>query len=230
MTSPAEFQRRFQRTDADNTTAFQKSMDAHRAQAEQIRQRAEQQLDRIGQRKDLTPDAKRTAAARVYKPAAEQIQALLDQHIAKVNAHKQDLARKAFGSGKAADPQTAMAQRHARQQAATIDDPGAAEQMIREAQFDGDEQLARAVAGVAFERGWHSAVDVWNADGRNDAYMRHAIELMEMPDTNSAVWRIETAASYAQPTPGLLDGLKPHEISRAAESEVSVYGDGPEAA
>lgn len=122
MTSAAEYQRRFLQTDGENTSDFQKSMDAHRARANQISANASAAIERIGARKDLTPEAKRTAAARIYKPAAEQVQAMLDQHIAKVNAHKQELARKAFGSDKAADPMTAMARRQARQQAAAVQD------------------------------------------------------------------------------------------------------------
>lgn len=227
MTSPAEFQRRFNRTDAQNTSDFQKAMDAHRAKAEQIRQRADDQIARITARTDLTVDAKRSAAAKVYKPAAEQIQQMLDQHVAKVKAHKEDLARKAFGSDRAADPATAMARRQARQQAATVEDARQAAEMIRNAQFDGDKELARAVAATAFERGWHDAVDVWNADGSNNAYMQHVIELVQMPDTNDAVWRMNVAQAYAKPMPGILDGLKPHEISRAAET---TYNDGGEAA
>ncbi|MET7731611.1 hypothetical protein ABZT02_09600 [Streptomyces sp. NPDC005402] len=224
MTSPAEFQRRFLRTDEQNTSDFQKAMDAHTAKAAQIRDRANETIERIGARRDLTPEAKRSAAAKVYKPAAEQIQQMLDQHIDKVKAHKQQLAKKAFGSDTAADP---AASREARRMASQIQDADEAATMIRNAQFDGDKQLARTIAGVAFENGWHNAVDVWNADGSNDAYMRHVIDLVQMPDTNDAVWRLNVAQQYAKPMPGILDGLKPHEISRAAETD---YSDGGEAA
>lgn len=227
MTSPAEFQRRFRRTDAEETSDFQRAMNAHIAKADQVRQNANAAIQRISARKDLTPEAKRSAAAKVYKPAAEQIQQALNQHIEMVKAHKQKLADKAFGSDRSTDPATAMARRQARQMAATIDDMRDAEKMIRDAQFDGDEHLARAAAAVAFERGWDNAVDVWNSDGRNDNAMRHLIELRQMPDTNDAVWRINVAQSYSQPMPGILDGLKDHEISRAAETE---YSDGGEAA
>lgn len=223
MTSPAEFQRRFNQTEASQTSEFQKAMDAHRAKADQIRESAQQQLDRIGARQDLTPEAARAAAARVYKPAVAQIQQMLDQHIEKVTQHKQHLAQKAFGSDRAADPQTAMARRQARQIAATAEDARSAEQMVRDAQFDGDEHLARAAAAVAYERGWTNVVDVWNADGRNDKAIRQLQELQQLPDTQDPVWRINTAAAYAPPMPGILDGLKPHEISRAAE-------EGPEVA
>ena len=224
MTSPAEFQRRFNRTDAQNTSDFQKAMDAHRAKAEQIRQQADDQIARITARTDLTADAKRAAAAKVYKPAAEQIQHMLDQHIDQVKAHKQQLAKKAFGSDTAADPASS---REARRMASQIQDADEAATMIRNAQFDGDKQLARTIAGVAFERGWHSAVDAWNADGSNNAYMRHVIDLVQMPDTNDVVWRLNVAQQYAKPMPGILDGLKDHEISRAAETD---YNDGGEAA
>jgi hypothetical protein len=95
--------------------------------------------------------------------------------------------------------------------------------MLRNARFDGDDNLARAVAAVAFERGWDQVVDVWNADGRHDPAMRNLIELRQMPDTEDVVWRMNVAQSYAKPMPGILDGLKPHEISRAAETD---YGTG----
>lgn len=227
MTSPAEFQRRFLQSDEQQTTEFQKAMEAHRAQANQVRENANAAIERIASRKDMTPEARRAAAARVYKPAREQIQQLLDQHVAKVNAHKQQLARKAFGSESAADPATAMMRRQARQQASALQDRRAAEDMLREAQFDGDNHLARAVARTAFENGWHDVVDQWNADGSNNAYMRHVVELMDLPDTNDVVWRINTAASYASPDAGPdLMGLRDHEISRAAESGPV----GPEAA
>ncbi|MFF7577534.1 hypothetical protein ACFZBE_21530 [Streptomyces sp. NPDC008061] len=217
------YQRMFNRSAEDHTSDFQKALDAHQAKADQIRENAQAALDRIGSRKDLTPEAQRAAAARIYKPATEQIQQMLDQHIAKVTQHKQQLAQKAFGSDRSTDPQTAMARRQARQIAATAEDAYQAEQMVRDAQFDGDDHLARAAAAVAYERGWHDVVDVWNADGRNDTAMRYLIELEQLPDTNDTAWRISTAASYSQPLSGVLDGLKPHEISRAAE-------EGPEVA
>lgn len=227
MTSPAEFQRRFLMTEAEQSSEFQKGIDAHRAKADQLRERTEQQLGRIAQRRDLTPEAKRTAAARVYKPAVESIQQALEQHIEMVKRHKQQLADKAFGSDRAADPATAMARRQARQMAAAVEDMRDAEQMLRDAKFDGDDNLARAVAAVSFERGWDEVVDVWNEDGRHDNAMRGLREIRTMPDTDDAVWRMNVAQSYAKPMPGILDGLKPHEISRAAEAD---YGDGGEAA
>ncbi|WP_275559613.1 hypothetical protein [Streptomyces sp. 5-6(2022)] len=219
MTTPAEFRRRFLQTEEQQTSEFQKGLDAHIAKANQVRENANAQIQRIAARKDLTPEAKRAAAARVYKPAREQIQQLLDEHIAKVEAHKQQLARKAFGSDGSADPATAMMRRQARQQAMGIQDRRAAEEMLREAQFDGDTHLARAVARTAFENGWHSVVDQWNADGSNNAYMKHVVELMQQPDTSDVTWRFRTAASYASPEAGPdLLGLRDHEISRAAES------------
>ncbi|MGW3275903.1 hypothetical protein ACWDFH_31235, partial [Streptomyces kronopolitis] len=194
---------------------------------EKVRENANAAIERIAGRKDMTPEARRAAAARVYKPAREQIQQLLDQHIDKVNAHKQQLARKAFGSEAALDPQTAMAARQARTQVQGIEDMRHAQDMLRDAQFSGDKQLARAVAGVAFERGWHGVVDEWNADGSNNSYMRHVVELMGLPDTGDVAWRISTAASYTSPDAGPdLMGLRDHEISRAAESGPV----GPEAA
>lgn len=220
MTSPAEFQRRFNLTDEQNTSDFQKAMDAHRAKAQTVRERANETIQRISERRDLTPEAKQTAAAKVYKPAAEELNQMLDQHIAKVQAHKQQLARKAFGADTVADPR---ASREARQMASQVQDAREATEMIRNAQFDGDKQLARAMAGIAFERGWHDAVDVWNADGSNNAYMRHVVELVQMPDTSSAAWRLQVAQDYTGPMPGCLDGLKPHEITRAAEAD---YGTG----
>lgn len=219
MTTPHEFRRLFLQTDEQNTADFQTAMDAHRAKAAAIRDRANDAMQKIGARRDLTPEAQRAAAAKVYKPAAEQLNQMLDQHIAKVTAHKQQLARKAFGSETAADPATAMARRQARQQAAAVTDVGEAEQLVRDAHFTGDRELGRAVAAVAFERGWRDVVDVWNEDGSNNAYMKHVIELVQMPDTNSGAWRLQVAQDYAGPMPGVLDGMKPHEISRAAETD-----------
>lgn len=219
MTTPAEFRRRFLQTDTEQTADFQKAIDAHRAKADQVREQTNAQLQRIAGRKDLTPEAKRGAAARTYKPACEQIQQMLNDHIAMVEGRKQALAQKAFGSDNTTDPTTAMMRRQARQQAAGIQDRQAAEEMLREAQFEGDTHLARAVARASFDNGWHSVVDQWNADGSNNAYMRHVVELMQMPDTNDPVWRINTAASYVKPDAGPdLLGLRDHEISRAAES------------
>ncbi|MFF3377179.1 hypothetical protein ACFYXF_30020 [Streptomyces sp. NPDC002680] len=230
MTTPAEYRRLFLQTDDQQTGDFQKAMEAHQAKAAAVRDNANAAIARISARKDLTLEAKRTAAARVYKPATEQIRAMLDQHIAKVSAHKQQLARKAFGYDNAADPATAMARRQARQQAAAVTDPEEAERLIRDANFSGDRELARAVAAASFERGWHSVVDVWNEDGSNDAFMRHVVDLVQMPDTNDPAWRMQTAVNYSGPMPGILDGLKDHEISRAAAADLDVYGDGPEAA
>lgn len=220
MTSPAEFRRKFLQTDAEQTTDFQKGLDAHRAKAEQLRAETTAQLQRIASRNELTPEARRTAAARVYKPSREQMNQMLDEHIGMINRHKQELARKAFGSDNAADPATAMMRRQARQQAAALEDRRSAQDMLREAKFDGDTHLARAVARTAFENGWHDVVDEWNADGSNNAYMKPLIELQQMPDTDDIGWRMHTAASFVPPEcgPDLL-GLRDGQISQAAEGE-----------
>ncbi|MFD4551679.1 hypothetical protein [Streptomyces sp. NPDC058466] len=220
MTSPAEFRRKFLQTEAQQTTEFQKSLDAHRAQAEQLRANATEQLQRIAGRKELTPEARRTAAARVYKPSREQLNQMLDEHIGMIKQHKQALARKAFGSDNAADPATAMMRRQARQQARAIEHPRDARDLLQEARFDGDIHLARAIAGVAFENGWHDIVDEWNADGSNNAYMKHVMELQQLPDTDDMQWRFNTAASFVPPECGPdLVGLRDGEISNAAAGE-----------
>ncbi|KIF69258.1 hypothetical protein HY68_12740 [Streptomyces sp. AcH 505] len=217
-----DYQRMFNQSAVDYTADFQKQMDAHRAKAAAVRENAETLLGRISERKDLTPEAARAAAARIYKPACEQMRQMLDQHIEKVTQHKQKLAQKAFGSDPTNDPAKAMMRRQARQQAATLTDPDAAKRMLAEAKFDGDVHLARATAAVAYENGWHDVVDAWNSDGSNNASMRSLIEMRQLPDTKDPAWRINTAASYAPPMPGVLEGMKPHEISRAAEADIEV--------
>ncbi|MFI6468736.1 hypothetical protein ACIBL5_00485 [Streptomyces sp. NPDC050516] len=219
MTTPAEYLKQFLTTGEQHTADFQKRMDAHRAKADQIREHATAAIARITERKDLTPEAKRTAAARIYKPAADRVQQLLDEHIDMVKQHKQTLAKKAFGADNATDPAST---RQARALAAGLQDADSAERLLREAQFDGDHTLARVIAATAFERGWHDVVDVWNADGKHNNEMRHAVELLQMPDTSDPAWRMNTAMAYTTPRPGVLEGLKPHEISRAADADLEV--------
>lgn len=221
MTTPHELRRLFNMNPVEQTTDFQKAIDAHIAGAAQVRVNTEAALARVAEQKGLTPEARRAAAARVYQPACESIQAALDKHIAMVNDHRQQLVRKAFGSGSSADPTTAMARRQARQQAAAVTDQRQAADLIRDAEFSGDSELARAVAAVAFERGWDECIDAWNEDGRHDAAVRGLREFRNLPDTNDAMWRISTASSYTMPDAGPdLTGLRPHQISSAARDDL----------
>jgi len=214
MTSPAQFRREFLKTDAQTTAEFQAGIDAHRAAAAQLRDNAQAQLAQIAGRTELTAEARTERALKVYAPSRDQLNNMLQQEIEAVKARKQWHMQQAFGSNTAADSTTAAARREARRIAAKIEDPGHARETIRDAQFDGDKELARAVARTAFERGWHDVLDDWNRDGSNNRYMQHVVDYMQMPDTEDVAWRFSVAASYVSPQAGPdLLGVHPAKLN-----------------
>lgn len=213
MTTPAQFRRNFLKSDAQSTAEFQAGIEAHRAAAEQVRATAQAHLDQIAARTELTAEARAERARNIFGPSREQITTMLNQEIEAVKARKQWHMQQAFGSTTAADSATAAARREARRIAGTIEDPKHARETIRDAQFDGDKELARAVARTAFERGWHDVVDDWNRTGENNAHMQHVVAFQQMPDTDSPAWRFSVAAHYVSPQAGPdLLGVHPERL------------------
>lgn len=231
LTSHAtDHQAEFTRSDSDLTAAFQRGMDEATQQALAARDKAVQQTERLGARKDLSDTARKAEAARIYKRTRAAMQEAAEARVKAVEDHKRKLVHKAFGSEKARTPEDARAWREATRAANEAPNAAVATDMVAEAMFAGDHTTAQAIAAVAFERSsldpsWSGVVDAWNADGRNDRAVSYLREMRELPNTGDVAWRMQNAAPFHYDKPDVLEGLRDWEIDHLARE-----GEGPEAA
>jgi hypothetical protein len=209
----------FLRSDADLSAEAQRILDGTRAQAAQHRERTAQTVQRAMDRKGLTDRARQAVAARAYRQDQARQQQLLNEHIAGIEVHKQQLVDRAFGA-RGGDPQTVMARRQAQQMAASLTESWQAMDMLRTAQQDGDTQLAKVIAGRAYSNGWTDVVDQWNHDGSNNAAVRNLVELQQLPDTTDTAWRLSTAGEFYAERPAILNGLRDQEIDSLARDDL----------
>ncbi|MFH9137464.1 hypothetical protein [Streptomyces sp. NPDC017524] len=209
----------FNRTGAELSADAQKVIDGTRAQAAAFNQAAETKVQRAMDNKQMSTRAQQAIAARTYRQTQAQAQALLNNHIAGIEQHKQKLIDRTFGA-RGGDAQTIANRRAAQQATAGLDDSRTAMDMLMTAQQDGDTQLAQVLAGHAYSRGWTDVVDRWNHDGSNNTAMRNLLELQQLPDTNDIAWRMSVSGDFHVNQPTALNGLREQDIDRLANDEL----------
>lgn len=203
-------------------SAAQAMLDKHADKIAMVHARRDSAIDRINRHRGLSQQARDGRIARAHREAQAELEQLSISGKKALDAYGQGLIDRAVGF-RGGDPQTITAQREARRVAASVNDPGIAMEMLRTAQQDGDTQMAKAIAGRAFSNGWNDVVNQWNHDGSNDASMRLLNEYQELPHIRPEIWN----AHHFLAPPKELDGMKDHEINRAANTD---YSDGGEAA
>ncbi|MGC9409817.1 hypothetical protein [Streptomyces sp. DZ1-3] len=198
--------------------------------AENIRAERDRALARVRARQDLTPQAKQVAIARAQQAAEQKLAALLEESTASYERQRAMLERKLFG-GDDSGGYNAMSARDARERAAKLTDPREAFAAFQRARRDGDTDLVKAIASHAADQSqvkilgdaWRPVVAAYaeSSPGKADTYK----QLAELQRPNSG-----TDWSYALDTPSELGRLSTAQVLQLAGSDLTVWGDGPDAA
>jgi hypothetical protein len=122
----------------------------HREKADQIRSRYTEQLEHIRANADLSDDGRQRRIAEVYKAVKTELNGLWQTERQDLSARFSNLEQQMFGAasgGYAVDSATrAISARDASERANQLTGPDEAASLLRRAEADRDELLARAVA------------------------------------------------------------------------------------
>ncbi|MFJ7590105.1 hypothetical protein ACIQZO_22510 [Streptomyces sp. NPDC097617] len=186
--------------------------------AEQIRERYQQQLDRIQSNRAYSDHARQVLAAKAWSQASQQLEHVRQAELADLASRREQLDRKMFGSTSNADPGTVLARRDAADRAAAIDNPRIAAETLARANRDGDHTLAQAVAAHANGWGWTDVVDqhAANTPGFGEA----AQEWNGLPGTGDDFWETKHAMQFLLPKPGGLDRLSDAQAHALADEDM----------
>ena len=177
-------------------------------------------VNQISSRKELTDQAKQTAAARAHTDAAARLQQLQQAERKRLTNERRNLERRIFGNAGTADPGTAVSRRDAADRAARLDDPREALSAYRRAERDGDDHLAQAIALRAAQHGWGQVLGAYTAERPKAAEALQ--QLQQLPDTDNPAWLFHEAARYSAPKTGVLADLDDAAIHRAAREDLDV--------
>jgi hypothetical protein len=135
-------------------------------QAERVRAKLHDQLDKLEQNHDLTELAKRDRGDELRQQARKQMQELRTGYERRRRELDLQVRQSAFGTAPRS-PSGVAAFRDAVDRASKLERPAEAHQAMRAAIETGDRELARAIAAKAHDHGWADTVRVWgDAGGR----------------------------------------------------------------
>lgn len=201
-----------------------------KATPESIRADRDRALANFRGRRDLNPQARQIAIARAQRTAEQKLEALLQEDTERFHRQRNFLERKLFG-GDDSTGYNAMSARDAREKAAKLDNPTEALAAFQRAQRAGDTDMVKAIAAHAADlagvnivgAAWQPIVSAYSetSPGKADTYQELAN--LQQPNTGGD-WQ------YAIDTPSELGRLTAHQVEQLADSDLTVYGDGPQAA
>lgn len=178
----------------------------------------------------LKPEAARADLARAYRKARDRAAELFNEAEAAAEKQRRVLRRKAFISARSTGGSDAISRRDAADRAAMVDDPAEAARILRRAEDHGDEDLAAAVAEVAYDKAqfvagvsksgknpWKAVLAEYVAD--RPAVLAAINELSQVPDFTSIDSRLRLAAQYSVPKPTEIADLSDAQIDMLADSE-----------
>ncbi|TXS51607.1 hypothetical protein [Streptomyces sp. t39] len=198
--------------------------------ADKIRATRDRQLTNIRARQDLSAHAKQVAIARAHATAERNMAELLEADTAAYQRQRSYLERKLFG-GDDSTGYNAMSARDAREKAATYTNPQEAAEAFHRAQRAGDTDMVKAIASHAadlastpvFGQAWQPIVSAYSEtnSSKRDTYQK--LSALRQPNTGGD-W------GYVLDTPSELGRLTAAQVTQLADSDLTVYGDGPQAA
>ena len=171
--------------------------DGQKAAVASIQRRLDGQLDTIRNTRSYSDAGRKAEMAKAVLAARAQVERLKSEFAAERETRRDNLHRIIFGSPSGASASELIANRDAQDRAAQVSTPEDAKAMLRRANQNGDESLARAVAESAFHRGWAEVAQ----DYADQVGKRGALEMLA--DTNvgprttladSTVFRIRNPA------------------------------------
>lgn len=198
--------------------------------ADSIRAERDRKLANIRNRRDLSNEARRVAVARAQQDAEAKMQSLLQEETERYHRQRNFLERRLFG-GDDSTGAGAMSARDAREKAAKLTDPREAQAAFQRAQRAGDTDMVKAIAAHAADQAgvhllgaaWQPIVSAYAESSPGKADTFNELASMRQPNTGGD-W------SYALDTPSELGRLTPAQVTQLAASDLTVYGDGPQAA
>ncbi len=146
-------------------------MSSERDKAAQVRTRYQGLVERVRSSPDLSTEGRARQLAAAYLQTKAELTALRQQEQERVQRRAAELERRVFGPPVGVPDVLSI--RDAADRAAQIKTPGDARELLRRAEQNRDEVLARAVAQTALERGRQAAlpkeIDAWD-DTLRDFY------------------------------------------------------------
>ena len=199
------------------------------AQADAIREAAAAQVERLRSRKELSPEAKRSAIAKIHLGQKTQLAALQDKANQDIAAGRRAAMTTAFGiddiSGDATSRiAAAVSYRDAQDRVANLKTPSEALQLLQRAEGTGDELLARAVAQRAYDQrlsdpSWGEALDQYLSTRPTAA---QAVSDLLAADRSPNARQL---FAFVAPPPPEVSGLADHQLAQLA-SDPSFSGVG----
>lgn len=192
-------------------------------QADAIRENHAANIDRLRNRQDLSVDAKRTGMARVHLKAKAQMAELEAKATGEQAGRKAQLTSKVFGLTDVAgtrglDQATAsVSYRDAQDRAAAIKNMSEALALLARAERSGDELLARAVAGHAYDIGMQGVVDTYLATRPDKA---QALAELQQLDSNGGVFgAARNMFAWVLSVPPELAGIPDRHLAVMADNQ-----------
>lgn len=207
------------------------AQDRFNASPETLRAEFQRTVDNVRNRRDLSGQAQQVAIARAYKAARDGLARAQENDTERYHRQRNFLERKLFGNSDDVGGNNAISSRDARDRAAKLTDPQEAADAYNRAQRDGDRDLTRAIAAHAADYASHpTAPPGWQNIVGHYAQTRPALadtykELSEMQQPG-----IGTDFTYVLPMPTELGRLGDHQVDRLAATDLTIHGNGPEAA
>lgn len=201
-------------------------------QADAIRQRHDDDNNKVRSRTELTPGAQRALIARNYLAAKSQMSDLQQSAGTGVVAARAKAGREAFGvQGISGDPASvSISFRDAQDRADSLTDPNDAARLLARAEQSGDEPLARAIAARAFEMydssfgggstAWASVVDDFTA-----ARPRAATAVQTLVDLSDGPMTSRDMFAWVLPRPADLGTFDDYQLQTLA-NDAQTYANG----
>ncbi|MFE8884930.1 hypothetical protein ACFYLX_03685 [Pseudarthrobacter enclensis] len=168
------------------------------------------QIERIRQDRNLTPEGKTRRIAAVHLRYRRQVTQLEAEDKASRASQADSLRRSLFGLY-GTDPNSLISYRDAQDRAGSIDSEDKALDLLDRADLSNDEILAKAIVGRAAEIGWNSVVRTYTA--KHPYYGEKLQELAQLGQDETSVEAIMNhAMSYSLPAPA--------EVARYSEGMI----------
>ncbi|WP_037870315.1 hypothetical protein [Streptomyces sp. SPB074] len=181
------------------------------------------QLARIQGSNTYSDHAKRVMAAKAFKSTEQQLETLRAGEEKALRDRRASLQRSMFGASGNQDPSNVIARRDANDRAAKLEDPRAAAEALARAEMEGDTTMSQAIATRAAQYGWGDVLSSYTST--RPGFQRAAEEFNGLPDPDDTEFRFRHSAQYYLPMPPSLDGSRPGEVERLAQT--SLDGDAP---
>lgn len=192
--------------------------DALRAEADQIRTKADADYSAVRLRSELTADAKRARIAVVFDGANKRMEELRASAGAASDEQRKAVTSAAWSLDDIAPTNAvdraaaAMSYRDAQDRAAQIDNASTAISAMMDANAVGDELMARAVARIAYTLGWPEVVARYTQDRPKAQTALAALAALDRPQRVTAAdlfWAV-------LPAPPELGGLQDFQVAQLA--------------